>query len=224
MLPVAIARPSWPATLRSLRSLTRLAVAALVLAAGLGAPAHAAAPTDAPATPIVAPVRADALATSMAAPIVAPARPAALATPVGAPVASHGPAAAPGGRVGDGFAIPAVPGPAFAPSAAVAAATGDPVGGHLMPTAVPHRAGADRVTGDPAGALLGPTAPGRAGAHRGPATGDPTAGSWHLVVAPTAAPAAGVPAPAGMAPASATVVSPVDPARGAVGRRGPPRR
>ncbi|MGW0503148.1 hypothetical protein [Micromonospora sp. NPDC003241] len=36
MSSVALARPLWPATLRTLRELTRLALAALVLAVGLG--------------------------------------------------------------------------------------------------------------------------------------------------------------------------------------------
>ncbi|QOC93970.1 hypothetical protein [Micromonospora craniellae] len=39
MSSVALARPLWPATLRTLRELTRLALAALVLAVGLGAAA-----------------------------------------------------------------------------------------------------------------------------------------------------------------------------------------
>ncbi|SCE79165.1 hypothetical protein [Micromonospora mirobrigensis] len=51
MLPVAIARPHWPATLRSLRSLTRLAIAALVLAAGLGGPFGAGMPETRTASP-----------------------------------------------------------------------------------------------------------------------------------------------------------------------------
>ncbi|MGC5050993.1 hypothetical protein ACLQ2S_06040 [Micromonospora sp. DT48] len=45
----AIARPLWPATLRALRELTRLALASLVLAVGLGA-AVAADPAAPPAT------------------------------------------------------------------------------------------------------------------------------------------------------------------------------
>ncbi|MEV0153090.1 hypothetical protein AB0H57_05030 [Micromonospora sp. NPDC050686] len=188
MLPVAIARPSWPATLRSLRSLTRLAVAALILAAGLGTPASAAAPADALATPIVAPVRADALVTPVVPPV---------------PAAVHGPAATPrpGDRADAGAGTPdaALLRPAFAPAAAVATATGDPMGARLVPT----------------------TAPGPADARRGPTTGGPAA-SWHLVVVPPALPAAGVHA-RGPHP-SAPVVSPVDPGRSTFGRRGPPHR
>ncbi|MEV4197761.1 hypothetical protein [Micromonospora globbae] len=47
MLSVAFARPAWRATLRSLRELTRLAVAALALTVGLNAATPASAPTPA---------------------------------------------------------------------------------------------------------------------------------------------------------------------------------
>jgi hypothetical protein len=47
VLSVAFARPAWRATLRSLRELTRLAVAALALTVGLNAATLASAPTPA---------------------------------------------------------------------------------------------------------------------------------------------------------------------------------
>ncbi|WP_157746285.1 hypothetical protein [Micromonospora inositola] len=47
MLPVAFAPPLWAATLRTLRKLTRLAVTALVLVAGLGGATASAAPAEA---------------------------------------------------------------------------------------------------------------------------------------------------------------------------------
>ncbi|WP_433531090.1 hypothetical protein ACQPYA_02920 [Micromonospora sp. CA-263727] len=51
MPAVAFARPMWPATLRALRELTRLALATLVLAVGLGAPSGL---PDRPATDLAA--------------------------------------------------------------------------------------------------------------------------------------------------------------------------
>ncbi len=73
MPSVALARPMWPATLRALRELTRLALATLVLAVGLGGAAATDQPgrstaTDLPARPVAATVAAQ--------PAVEPVRPA----------------------------------------------------------------------------------------------------------------------------------------------------
>ncbi|PZG22027.1 hypothetical protein C1I95_06125 [Micromonospora craterilacus] len=73
MPSVAFARPMWPATLRALRELTRLALATLVLAVGLGG-AAASGPPDRPAADLgTRPVAAEPAARPFAAEL--PARP-----------------------------------------------------------------------------------------------------------------------------------------------------